>query len=192
VNGLAADTVQWSKGPQFVCTNLFANDFYSRTPHGRKFDVGDSVWVGIEIGSMPRLDQMRVHATLSDVDDGRISVGMPVRCTLDAHPDLEVPGQITEVTTVAREPHGQSRRRVFDVTVSLARSIPDTMLPGMSVRIEVALEETKDALLVPRAALDLSGETPRARLAGGRWKEISIGPCSAHPSSRISGTSRSP
>jgi hypothetical protein len=34
-------------------------------------------------------------------------------------------------------------------------------------------------LLIPRAALDLSGTTPRARLAGGNAVDVILGACNA-------------
>ena len=34
-------------------------------------------------------------------------------------------------------------------------------------------------LLAPRAAIDFSGTSPRARLAGGESKEVKLGPCNA-------------
>jgi len=147
---------------------------------GRKVEVGDTLWVGVEVGSMPRLDDMRVLATLSDVDDGRIAAGMPVVCFLDAHPEVGVAGTITSVATAARPLNGQSQRRVFDVTIALARSNPDIMLPGMSVRVEVGVGRIEDAVLAPRAALDLLADPQRARLEGGEWRDIEVGPCSVH------------
>jgi hypothetical protein len=51
----------------------------------------------------------------------------------------------------------------------------------MSVRVEVLGPETKDALLVPRAALRFAGgpAAPRALLAAGGEAAVRLGPCSA-------------
>src|SRR5262249_8305811 len=86
---------------------------------GRKFQVGDNLWVGLRVGRLPDLSVMKVKAMLSDVDDGRISVGLPVRCVLDAYPDLTFPGVIKQIGPVAREPAQRSLRRSFVVTVEL-------------------------------------------------------------------------
>jgi hypothetical protein len=54
---------------------------------GRKIHVGDTVQPGMTVASLPDLaEPMLVHAELSDVDDGRIAVGMAGTCTLDAYP----------------------------------------------------------------------------------------------------------
>lgn len=42
---------------------------------GRRFQVGDSVWVGLEVLSIPTLTAVKVVASLSDVDDGKIAEG---------------------------------------------------------------------------------------------------------------------
>jgi HlyD family secretion protein len=69
---------------------------------GRKLRVGDSVWVGMTVASLPDLSSMRVLANLSDVDDGRIQPGMEVLCTLDAYPDQVYTGRVVDISLVAR------------------------------------------------------------------------------------------
>ena len=46
-------------------------------------------------------------------------------------------------------------------------SNPDLMRPGMSVRSEILPAPLEQVVIAPRAGIDFSGETPRARLAGG-------------------------
>lgn len=145
--------------------------------HGRKIQVGDSVWVGLTVVSLPDLREMRVLAKLSDVDDGRIAPGLPVKCVLDAYPDRTYTGRVAEITPVAQEAAGRSLRRAYSVRVELDASDPDRMRPGMSVRVEVGLVDRADVLLAPRAGLDLSGPRARARLASGGAVDVELGPC---------------
>ncbi len=146
---------------------------------GRKLQEGDSVWVGMTVASLPDLDSMIVEANLSDVDDGRIAPGMPVVCTLDAFPDRTFRGRVSDISPVARESRRSPLLRAFPVRIALDQSDPQRMRPGMSVRVEVLGRERKNALLVPRAALDLTGGKPRALLAGGGAAEVRLGPCGA-------------
>ncbi|MEM7052028.1 MAG: efflux RND transporter periplasmic adaptor subunit [Acidobacteriota bacterium] len=146
---------------------------------GRKLQVGDSVWVGMTVARIPDLTTMRVAADLPDVDDGRVAVGMKVRCTLDAYPQESFAGRVEQVAMVAKEASSRSLRRFFDVEVGLDEGDSDRMRPGMSVKVEVFGEERADALLAPRAALDLDAESPRARTPGG-WREVDLGSCDAH------------
>ena len=146
---------------------------------GRKFKVGDMPWVGLTVLRIPDFDRMRVNALLIDVDDGLIEAGAGVVCTPDAHPDLHVTGRVVEVSAVAQEPQVYSMRRAFDVLIELDDSDPERMRPGMSVKVEAEVGTIRDAILAPRAALDLESDPPRARTASGRWKKIRIGPCTA-------------
>jgi multidrug resistance efflux pump len=146
---------------------------------GRKLQVGDAIWVGLTVARLPDLSSMVVEANLSDVDDGRIAPGLAARCTLDAFPGVSYRGRVAEVSPVARESRRNLLLRYFPVRIDLERSDPQRMRPGMSVRVEVLGPEMKDVLLVPRAALDLSGAKPRARLAAGGAAEVTMGPCAA-------------
>ncbi len=145
----------------------------------RKFQVGDTVFTGWTIVGIPDLGSLRVRASLSDVDDGRLSVGMPVRCTPDIEPDLHLGGRVREITPIAREQRWASERRGFDVLIDLEPATADVQLvPGMSVRVEVEVPG-EGALLVPRAAVDLSASPARVLRSGGSWVDVRLGPCSA-------------
>jgi multidrug efflux pump subunit AcrA (membrane-fusion protein) len=146
----------------------------------RKFQVGDTVFPGWTVVGIPNLDRLRVRASLSDVDDGSLEAGMPVRCTPDIEPGLHLEGTIAEITPIAREQRIFSERRGFDVTIEIFRTGDDVLLvPGMSVRVE-AERQFPDQLLIPRAALDLASRPPTALLGNGSRVEIEVGPCSAH------------
>lgn len=146
---------------------------------GRKFQPGDSVWTGQTVARIPDLSEMKVVAQLMDVDDGLVEVGAPTACTPDAFPDLVLAGRIVEVSPVAQEMEQRSLRRTFRVTIALEESDPERLLPGMSVRAEVEARRIDDALLAPRASLDLSSRPPAAVLAGGARVEVRVGPCDA-------------
>ncbi len=145
----------------------------------RKFEVGDTAYPGVAVMQIPDLSAMRVEARLSDVDDGRIAVGMPASCVLDMYPDLVFPGKVVELTPVAQEPSRRSLRRAFRMLLDLDRTDPARMRPGMSVRVEVETARLRDALLAPRAGLDLGASPPRALLERGGTVEVRLGPCSA-------------
>jgi multidrug resistance efflux pump len=146
---------------------------------GRKFQTGDPAFVGLQIAMLPDLSSTRVKAALPDVDDGKIAVGMPVTITLDGFPDLPFAGRIESISAVAQESRRQSLRRHFEVLIALDRLDPERMRPGLSARVVVRREATPSTLLAPRAALDLSGRTPRARLASGAMREVKLGSCNA-------------
>ena len=144
---------------------------------GRKFQVGDSAWVGMTVISIPDLSKMMIEAKLYDVDDGRIAPQLKCSCTMDTFPKEPIPGVITSVTPIARETERNPLMRSFRVAIDLSRSDPEKMRPGMSVKVEVPGPEIKDALLIPRASIDFSASPTRALLAGGGWAEVKVGAC---------------
>jgi len=146
---------------------------------GRKLQVGDTVFVGFPIAMLPDLTSIRLKAALPDVDDGKIATGMPVVVTLDGYPDVNYTGRIASISAVAQESRRQSLRRHFDVWVDLDRLDPTRMRPGLSARVVVRRESVPNALLVPRAALDFTAKTPRARKLGGELIDVKLGACNA-------------
>lgn len=146
---------------------------------GRPLQAGDTVFVGLTAMRIPDLTSMQVRAELPDVDDGEVTPGMEVRCTLDAHPDLAFSGRVAAVGPIARSEPGGGFRRYFQVEIELEESDPERMRPGMSVKVEVLGDPAADSLLVPRAALDLGAEPVRVRLAGGGWRAVEVTGCDA-------------
>ncbi|MEO6325815.1 MAG: efflux RND transporter periplasmic adaptor subunit, partial [Thermoanaerobaculia bacterium] len=102
----------------------------------RKFQMGDTIWVGATVMRIPDLTTLRVEALLYDVDDGRLVPGDRVVCALDGFPARAIGGQVTDIAPVAQQPSNESLRRGFRVLVSLDKTESDWMRPGMSVKIE--------------------------------------------------------
>lgn len=146
---------------------------------GRKIQAGDNVWVGFPLALIPEMSSMRVSAALADVDDGRVGIGMPATVVLDGYPAMKFNGRIASIAAVAQETNRQSLRRVFKVTVNLHRIDAQRMRPGLSARVVVRTQTVANALLAPRAALDLSSKQPHARLADGRTVDVHLGACNA-------------
>jgi multidrug efflux pump subunit AcrA (membrane-fusion protein) len=113
------------------------------------------------------------------VDDGRIAPGSEVLCILDAYPSTPYRGRVVDISPVARESQRSPLLRYFPVRIALEKTDAQRMRPGMSVRVEVLGPETRDALLVPRGAIDFNGGQPKALLASGGSAPVKLGPCSA-------------
>jgi HlyD family secretion protein len=120
---------------------------------GRKFQIGDDAWVGLELLRIPELDRMMVRADLSDVDDGLIHPGQRAMCTLDTYPDREFDCVVRSVRPVAQEAGWRSERRSFAVELDVGESDPSIMRPGMSVKVEVEVDRREDVLLADRSSL---------------------------------------
>jgi HlyD family secretion protein len=148
----------------------------------RKYRLADTVQPGWSIVTMPDVAAgMEVHAELSDVDDGRVNVGMIGTCTLDAYPSEPTPCTVKQLTPVARSKNEQSLRRAFAVELELAK--PDARLrPGMSVKVELSRPGIQNVVLVPRGAVafpDSEKDQVRVHLADGGLRDVELGACNA-------------
>jgi hypothetical protein len=134
------------------------------------------------VATLPETSSMLVDAELSDVDEGRVALGMPSTCVLDAYPEIPYRGRVVKIAGVARESRRTALVRSIAVSVALDPVAPRDaarLRPGMSVRVEIAGAPAREALLVPRAALDLADPAapPRVRLAGGGVAPVRLGAC---------------
>ncbi len=146
---------------------------------GRRLQPGDTVWIGLSVVSLPDLSQLQVSAALSDVDDGLISTGQQVSCTVDAYPELEIEGRVVSIALFAEELRWGSLRRGFEVTIDLDHTPSDLpLVPGMSVRVDAPLKQYDGVLLVPRAALEITTDGARAHTFAG-WQNVELGACDA-------------
>jgi multidrug resistance efflux pump len=149
---------------------------------GRKIHNGDTVQPGMGLVSLPDLaEPMRVHAELSDVDDGRVTVGMTGTCTLDAYPADAIACTVKELSPVARTKSETSLRRAFSVDLDLGKTDPARMRPGVSVKVELRPHVLARAVVVPRGALVAA--TPPApakvRMVAGELRDVKLGACDA-------------
>lgn len=145
----------------------------------RKYQVGDNLWPGMTVGELPDLSAMVVEAKLSDVDEGRIQAGMRAQCVVDAFADRPLMGTVRSVSPIAHEPERNSPRRFFDAVVELDETDAEILRPGLSVKIEVLARSAEDVLLVPRAAVDRTGERPAVHLEDGTEVEVELDFCTA-------------
>jgi len=144
---------------------------------GRKFQIGDDAWVGLELLRVPELDRMRVRAALSDVDDGRIHPGQRATCTLDTYPERAFACAVAGIGPVAQEAGWRSTRRTFAVDVDLDAADPELMRPGMSVQVEVETDRRPEARLVSRAALRFEDDGTVILADGAGGRPVVLGPC---------------
>ncbi|MFC1724021.1 efflux RND transporter periplasmic adaptor subunit [candidate division KSB1 bacterium] len=113
----------------------------------RKVAVGDQVWWGDGIILLPDMSQMKVIATVSEMDIGKVHVGQKAYVRLDAFPKKAFTGSIISVSNISRKKDRQSKIKVFDLVV-LLDDVDKILKPGMTVSCEFVIAEFKDTLFV--------------------------------------------
>lgn len=106
-----------------------------------KHEVGDNVWMGRRVMELPDLSQLQVHLEVPERESARIAIGQAVKFVVDAAPDEQFYGEITELASVIHTRSRNQPARVFDATVSMQNPDLTIMRPGMSVSAEIYLNK---------------------------------------------------
>jgi HlyD family secretion protein len=117
----------------------------------RKPQVGDSVWSGQPIATIPDLSQMVVSTRVRETDLHRIKEGLDARLDLEAYPDLVMNGRIDFIGSLA-EATPDSPWKFFSVRLLVDRTDP-RLRPGMSVRVSFLLDVAHAVVIAPADAV---------------------------------------
>lgn len=103
------------------------------------------------------LTNMQIEANVDESDIGLIKEGQNARFTVQSYPDISFTGRVRQIrlqpTTI---------QNVVNYTVVIgAGNEMGLLLPGMTATVDFLVEEKKDALLAPNAAL---GYTPSSQI----------------------------
>ncbi len=140
----------------------------------RKVQVGDSLFQGMEVASLPDLSSMQVIGYVYDTEYG--SVLRDARCvvTLDALPGFKVDGRIVSLSSVASRKGFASEKKLFQAVVRLDRVDTEVMKPGMTARIKIPIVLAKEAVAVPREYLGRDSQGGYFVLKGANPKTAGI------------------
>jgi RND family efflux transporter MFP subunit len=114
----------------------------------RHYDAGSFVGPGDEpVVVIADVRVMKLEAGVSELEAGRLRVGMPVRVTAQAFP-----GQVFDGRLAAIAPEIDARNRHFRIEVRMANP-GSTLLSGMYGSAAIPLERAAKVLTVPRDAV---------------------------------------
>jgi HlyD family secretion protein len=119
----------------------------------RLVDVGQTVAASFQTPTLIKIAQdltkMQIDSSFAEADIGSIEVGQAARFTVDAFPDRQFEGRVSQVRL---NPTTVQNVVTYDVVVSVSNA-DQTLLPGMTAFVTIAVEKRADALMVPNAAL---------------------------------------
>lgn len=97
------------------------------------------------------LAEMEIHALVDESDIGQVKEGQSARFTVDAYLDEQFEGVVRQVWL-----QPETVQNVVNYTVIVdARNRNGLLYPGMTATIDFLIEERRDVLLVPNAALNV-------------------------------------
>lgn len=100
------------------------------------------------------LGALRVKVPVDELDVAQVAQGQEVSITLDALPDTDVTGTVTNVAPQADK--SDQGTTTYEVTVAIdAGDVP--VRPGMTAVVEIVTQRTEEVVLVPRRAVRSEG-----------------------------------
>ncbi|MES1198850.1 MAG: efflux RND transporter periplasmic adaptor subunit [Pseudomonadota bacterium] len=102
------------------------------------------------------LSQLQANITVDEADIGEVREGMSARFTVDAFPDTQFEGRVSQVRQ-----QGVNDQGVVSYTVVVQADNPGQRLkPGMTANAEIIVQQVDNVLRVPNAALRFRPSDP--------------------------------
>ena len=136
----------------------------------RNVDVGQTVAASFQTPVLFQiakdLKQMQIYASVAEADVGAIKTGQTVRFTVDAYPEREFTGTVSQIRL---NPTVQQNVVTYNVVVAVNND-EEILLPGMTANVQITLRTREDVLRVPNAALRFvpADDSTRPRSKGGK------------------------
>ena len=154
-----------------------------------EFMEGDEVRPGQPVVEVVNPAVMRVRARVNQADMNELRVGQNVHVGLDAYPELTFEGRIDQISPIGQQSTLSPKVRSFIVLVLVNGAHPNLM-PDLTASLDVELDRTANALVVPRDAIVFEGEHAYVRVQrGGRLErqDVSVGAMNTHEAVITSG-----
>jgi HlyD family secretion protein len=122
--------------------------------NGAPFKAGDRAWPGAAIAELPDLSSLNIKVRIDEAERGRIQVGQPVSVRIDAIPDGDFNGHVSDISTIASIDFtsGWPFAKNFEMTIKLDKT-DSRLRPGMSTNARVATDHIANAIMIPAGAL---------------------------------------
>src|SRR5438445_3692213 len=148
----------------------------------RDVNIGDAVSSILVLGSQATLimtlgdvSEVYVQGKVDEADIGKVFLGQPARIVVESFKDKKFTGKVTKISPLGKE---KDNVTTFEVRVSISNPGGE-LKANMSANAEIMLEEKKNVLMIPEAALiydkerKASVEIPEAKADNGK-KKLSV------------------
>src|SRR5215510_10092207 len=120
---------------------------------GFSIQPGRIVWIGMTLFNLVNPDKMEAKCFVLEKDAGELKTDQPVTVTLDPFPGQEFTGKVKTIDNLARPVDQGSPVKYFQVIVSLDKTAPELMKPGVKLKAQIRAGEMKSVIVVPRSAV---------------------------------------
>ncbi len=132
----------------------------------RMIRIGDSVYPNQPFMAIPDTSELVVHCEVPEVELARVQKGKDVFIQPLAFSEMNIPGIVKSVSSMAQPPVGRpSWQRFFHVLIRLnTRDFNSRLRPGMSVTVHILSYHNPKTILIPRTAVMWESGKPYTRV----------------------------
>ena len=124
----------------------------------RKIQVGDNIFPGMEVASIPDLNSLQVVGYVFDTEYRQLTAGLRNEVSFDALPGVNVGGSVVSLTSVAGRRGFATDKKMFQAVVQLDNVDTELLKPGMTVRVNVPLVLAAAVAAVPREYVGIDSQ----------------------------------
>ena len=141
---------------------------------GEKHKVGDAVWKMEDVMNVVGLGKMVGEGVLDEVDLARVTAGQSVALRLDALPDAELTGTVSDLARNIEPKSATDPSKIEKLKIAIAQTkVP--LRPGMRFRGNVEIERVKGAVVVPVECVFVKPDGPVAyRKHGAAFERVKL------------------
>lgn len=126
---------------------------YQKNWRGEAPRIGQTVWSGSRLGTLPDLDNMEAKIFVLESEAAGLKKDLKVSIVLDSNPGQDYSGTIVNVDSIAKALERNSPLKYFQVKVSLDNTDKQVMKPGSQVKATIFVARLEDVISVPNQAL---------------------------------------
>jgi multidrug efflux pump subunit AcrA (membrane-fusion protein) len=113
----------------------------------RDVEVGSSANPNMKIATFLDINDVFAEVGIMEREINKVVVGQDVKINIDAYPDLDFGGTVTNIAPMVK-----GKSKTLSVKVQIANPYR-LLLPGMFVRVRIKIFQAKNAIIIPRPAL---------------------------------------
>jgi len=148
---------------------------YKKEWGGKKREVGSMIspW-DLTVATLPDLSSMISRTYVNEIDISKIKTGQEVRIGVDAFPEKEYTGTITDVANIG-EQLPNTDAKVFEVVIQINESDP-ILRPSMTTSNKIIIATFEDTLFVPIETIQSDDSIPFVYTTKGAKQVVVLGP----------------
>lgn len=143
---------------------------------------GEEVRAGVPVVDIVNPAKMRVRVRVNQADINELRPGQAVRVGLDAYPDLQFGGRISQISPLAVTSTLSPKVRYFVMLAEIDGS-HEKLMPDLTASLDVEISRVPGSVVIPRDSVHYEGERATVRVRDGsrsEEREVTIGTLSTH------------